>query len=320
MSKSTKIWLWIATGLIVVGLMIGIGVLSMTRGYLTNLATEVYQSNTYEISESYQHISIRTNTADVKFALAEDGKCKVVCYDTEKLRHAVSVQDNTLTVQLNDTRKWYDYLSINWITPTVTVYLPQVAYGALTVQYDTGDVFIPKDFLFETIDISGHTGFVHNLASATGYIKIHTTTGRIMVDDISAQSLDLFTTTGDVSLKHTEAGDVKIDISTGMVRIVETQCKNLTATGNTGHLLMENVQASGKFVLERDTGDVTLTDCDAAEIYIETDTGNVEGSLLSPKVFDAKTDTGSVRVPSTNTGGICKITTDTGNIYIYLTV
>ena len=56
--------------------------------------------------------------------------------------------------------------------------------------------------------------------------------------------------------------------------------------------------------------------CVLAEIYIETDTGSVSGTLLSDKVFLAETDTGRVSVPKTTHGGRCEITTDTGNIRI----
>ena len=59
-----------------------------------------------------------------------------------------------------------------------------------------------------------------------------------------------------------------------------------------------------------------LERCDAAEIMINTDTGDVEGSLLSDKIFAAKSGTGDVEVPETGTGGRCIITTDTGDISI----
>jgi DUF4097 and DUF4098 domain-containing protein YvlB len=56
--------------------------------------------------------------------------------------------------------------------------------------------------------------------------------------------------------------------------------------------------------------------CDASELYIELDTGDVTGSLLSDKVFIAQSDTGRVNVPKSVTGGRCEITTDTGDIKI----
>ena len=58
--------------------------------------------------------------------------------------------------------------------------------------------------------------------------------------------------------------------------------------------------------------------CDAEEIGIKTDTGDVTGSLLSEKVFHARTDTGRIEVPKTTGGGLCEIVTDTGDVRIRL--
>ena len=49
---------------------------------------------------------------------------------------------------------------------------------------------------------------------------------------------------------------------------------------------------------------------------IETDTGDVDGTLLSDKLFLTETSTGDIRVPNTADGGICDIKTDTGDIKI----
>ena len=58
--------------------------------------------------------------------------------------------------------------------------------------------------------------------------------------------------------------------------------------------------------------------CDAGELFIETDTGNVKGSLLSEKIFIVSSDTGRIDVPKSTSGGRCEIETDTGDIKITL--
>ena len=74
--------------------------------------------------------------------------------------------------------------------------------------------------------------------------------------------------------------------------------------------------AAAAFNIKSDTGSVTFNDSDAAEICIITNTGDVNGTLLSEKVFLIETDTGDVNVPKSITGGRCEITTDTGDIDI----
>jgi len=79
---------------------------------------------------------------------------------------------------------------------------------------------------------------------------------------------------------------------------------------------MDGVVATQNLTIIRDTGYIVLNGCDGGEINIQTDTGDINGSLLSEKVFIIETDTGSVKVPNTTTGGKCQITTDTGDIHI----
>ena len=74
--------------------------------------------------------------------------------------------------------------------------------------------------------------------------------------------------------------------------------------------------ATETFTIERSTGDVRFEGSDAAQLFVETDTGDVEGSLLSDKVFLVTTDTGEKDVPNSITGGRCEITTDTGDVRI----
>ena len=92
------------------------------------------------------------------------------------------------------------------------------------------------------------------------------------------------------------------------------ECKNLISGGSTGDIILSGVVAAEKNSITRSTGDIKLDWCDAGEIYIKTDTGDVSGRLLSDKVFFAKTDTGKIKVPKSTSGEVCEIETDTGNI------
>ena len=90
--------------------------------------------------------------------------------------------------------------------------------------------------------------------------------------------------------------------------------KHLTSSGSTGEVNFNNVKIDEKLSVNRSTGDILFTDSDAGEIFIKTDTGDVRGSLISNKIFITSTDTGSVSVPKTTSGGKCEIITDTGDI------
>lgn len=317
MRTRTKVWLIIAAFLVVVGLTIFSSVMSAYNWDFTKLSTGKYETNAYEINEEICGISINTDSADIIFAASDDDSCRVVCYEQENIKHSVDIQEGNLIINIVDDRKWYEYIGINFGVPKITVYVPQGKYGKLSVKSSTSDVEIPKDFQFESIDISGSTGNVKNFASALEAIKIKTGTGNIRVENASANSLELSVSTGEIAVSGvTCKGDIKIDVSTGKANLIDATCKSVISNGNTGDISLKNVIATEKFSIERSTGDVRFDGSDAAEIFVETDTGDIIGTLLSKKVFITQTDTGRIEVPKTTNGGRCEINTDTGDIKI----
>lgn len=297
MNKSLKICLILAICAILSGIII-FGVVMSALGWdFTKLSTVEFETNEYEVSEKFNNITVTVDTADIVFAVSDDEKCRVVCYEETKMLHTVSVESNTLTINVVNEKSWYDYIGLNFSSPKIIVYLPNTEYNSLVVNGDTGNVEIPKDFKFNNMDISIHTGDVNCYASVSESAKIAATTGNIHADGISATSLDLSVSTGDTILSN-------------------IKCQNLTSTGSTGDISLKNVIATEKISVKRSTGDVKFDRSDAGEIIIETNTGNVTGTLLSEKVFITKTNTGKINVPKTTSGGKCEITTSTGNIKI----
>ena len=317
MKKATKVWLTIAALLLAAGLIIFAGGMSILKWDFTKLSSDKYETNSHPIVDEYSDISIVTDIADVEFVISGDSSTSVVCYERINGRHSVSVKDGKLVIELENTKKWYEYIGISLGRPKITVTLPRGEYGTLNVKTSTGKVDIPSALAFENIDMTASTGAVTSRASVTGGVKIKTTTGKITLEDISTGALDLSVSTGNVVLNNVDCGgDINIKVSTGKTEITDTECVNLTSNGSTGSMILTDVIASGKFSLKRSTGDVRLERCDAAELHIKIDTGSVKGSLLSEKVFVAESDTGHINVPKTTSGGVCEISTNTGNINI----
>lgn len=313
MGKIAKIWLMIAIALTVAGCVIFGGVMMATNWDFSKLSTDRYETNEYPIHEAYQNIKIVTDTADISFVPSQNSA--VTCYERKNEKHSVRVEDGTLFIEIGKSKKWYEYIGISFGAPKITLSIPQGEYGDITVKRSTGDVEIPKDYRFASMDIIGSTGDMTGFASVSGNVKIKASTGDIRLENLSAGALDLSVSTGRVTVKDvTCAGDAEIHVTTGRTELTGLTCKQLSSEGDTGKITMHNVIAEGKLSVERSTGDVTLIKCDAGELEIETDTGDVTGSLLSDKIFFAETDTGRVDVPRNTTGGKCEISTDTGDI------
>ena len=298
MNKTTKIWLILASSLLFTGLLIFSTVMSLLNWDFTKLSTVKYQTITHEVTEDFTNIDINVDTADIEFFYTTDSKITVTTREYENSTHSIKVEDSTLKIETLDTRKWYERISLfSFISPKVAVYLPLEEYGKLSIISDTGDVNIPNDLNFSTIDIRCDTGDVTNYASATDYIKIKTSTG-------------------DVKLEKISTNEITIIVSTGDVKVKDVGCKTFTSNGNTGDIYLINLIVDETLYISRSTGNVNFIRCDASKIEVKTDTGDVEGSFVSSKIFITKTSTGDVDVPTTTSGGICKITTSTGDIEI----
>lgn len=317
MGRKTKIWLMIAAFFIMAGCIMFGGVLMAQGLDFMKLSTVQYETNEHTINEAFQNISIVADTSDITFAPSENDRSLAVCHEQKNARHAVAVKDDTLEIKLADTRNWYERIGINFGSPEITVYIPQGEYGELTIKGSTGDVELPRNFQFTSVDISESTGNVTSCASVSEGLKIKTSTGDICVKNVSASTADLSVSTGKVTVSNlTCENDLKVRVSTGRTNMSDVKCRNLISEGTTGDMLLKNVVATEGFSIERSTADVAFDGCDAAEVFVKTSTGDVTGSLLTEKVFITKTNTGRVAVPQTTTGGKCQINTDTGDIKI----
>ena len=316
MKKSVKIWLMTAGLLVIIGALMVTSAACSVNGDFSKLGMVTYERNTYEVGEEFHNVSIYTDTADIRFIRSEGEACKVVCDEREKVKYSVSVEEGTLSIALMDEREWFDYIGISFQTPVVNVYLPKTEYGALLIEESTGDIEIPDVFQFESMDVSVSTGNVTSRASASGDVKIKTSTGDIHVENVTAKAMDLFVSTGKVTASKVVCEDMTVGVSTGDAYLSDISCQSFTSMGSTGDIALKNVIVSEKCSIERSTGDVKFEGFDAVEITITTDTGDVTGALLTGKDFEVETDTGSVKVPQDREGGKCEITTDTGDINI----
>ena len=318
MSKNTKIWLIIAVSLITLGIILFAGLMTMLKFDFKKLSTTKKQTNSYAITEVFSGITINTNTADVNFIESSDGSVSVTCFEEEKEKHNVLVVDGVLVIQINDTRKWFDYISLfNFKKPKITVSIPKGEYGALVINASTGDISVPNAFKFESAFVEVSTGDVDFSSSTMGLLKISGSTSEVNIFDLTADEIDVSVSTGEIDVTNVTCNkNINLKVSTGDSEIKKVTCGNLTTTGSTGDIELEEVIIREKLSIQRSTGDVDFSGCDAGEVSIETDTGDVEGSFVTENIIFATSNTGKVKVPESTAGGKCVIKTDTGRIII----
>lgn len=315
MHKTVRNWLIAAFCLVLFGGIVFTGAMVALGMDFAGLSTVEYETKTHEVQGDFWDIQIAVREADVQLVWAEDGLCRVVCKDREKVNYAVSVTDGMLSVAVQDDRAWYDYIGIFLGQPTVTVYLPRSNYETCWLSTVTGDVSIPKNLSFRELQLGGITGEAECLGRADNLI-VQWGSGDVLIDDCDPRELQVITTTGDVEVRESEIGSVRIKTTTGDVELERITATNCYTECDTGEVFMENVTAVGDLQVITTTGDVELEGCDAGNVEVKTTTGDVSASLLSGKLFTAKSDTGRIRIPDSQPGDECQITTDTGDIYV----
>ena len=240
MKKNVKISILIASILSVVGFLVCAAGLFLMDFDFSKLNTQPIVTNTHEVTEDFAHISIQTNTADVVFAVSEDDNCHVVCNETEKLTHSVRVEGDTLVIQREDHRKWYDHIGISIGEYSVTVYLPRFEYANISIETDTGDVSVGNVNVTENVSIETDTGDVLLRAIEVG------------------NKLTVVTDTGDVTLDRTDAASMAITTDTGDVTGTLLSEKIFFATSDTGKVQVPKSVNGGECEITTDTGDIII--------------------------------------------------------------
>ena len=319
MKNKVNLWLLIGGGLILFGGIIFVITMSFLDWDFKKLSTVEYETNEYEINEAFKNISIDTSTADITLLPSEDEKVKVVAYEVKNINHITKVESGTLKIEKNDSRKWHEKIQLfNFDSAKITVYLPKAPYESLKIDSSSGDVEIPKNFTFGKIEIATNSSDIKCSASSSGLLKIKVSTGDISLDGAFYKEMDIKSSTGDVELLGTACIEkITLSVGTGDINAKTVTCKEFIASGSSSDISLDNVIATSKMQIDTNSGDISLDRCDSLDINLKASTGDIEGSLLSHKEFDADASTGDVKVPPSVLGkGKCYIRTSTGDINI----
>ena len=312
-------------GLIAIPIVIG-SVLLLAGGALFGVALykgsknsqiETKEYDAEVLGSTFNKFDIDLTIADLEFKKAD--AVKVVVDETKYDVHDVSVSDNTLKIVGKDTRKWYEHVfNFNWFDKVrVTVYMPEGHYEDFKVETATGNIVVPADFSFASFEVKASTGNVTSKANVDNDVKIKVSTGNVNLESITTKNINITSSTGNIKLNNdTVSEKIEIDTDTGDIRLDNVTCADYYSHSDTGDLNFVNTNVTNKVEIKNGTGYVKMASSDAATLEIKTSTGNVNLELLSAKIVFAETKTGRKNVPTSTTGGICQITTSTGDIKV----
>ena len=258
MNKMTKIILIAAASLILCGGVIFCIIMSKFNWDFKKLSTTKYTTMSHTITEGLENISIKITTADVILIPTNDKNAKVTCYENVGLTHSVVVEDNTLMIAVEDSRKWYERINIDFNTPTITVYLPEAVYAKLSIDITTGDIVI-KDTEFSQINLKNTTGDCTLTNITCGDLISRGTTGDITLTNVIASgNFTINRTTGDVEFERCDAATLNIKVTTGDIEGTLLSGKTFVAKTTTGDVEVPNPSTGGNCYLQTTTGDIEI--------------------------------------------------------------
>ncbi len=274
--KRTAIAIVIAVVVVSIGAALVFAGLSAIHFDFKKLDRTEYMTNTYDFEGPIRELEVEGRTADVALLPAEDGKCRVVCFENERNRYAVTADQGRLTIRPQGKGSGWNPFGFSFKSPKITVYLPAGAYDLLQAELGTGDMSAEKGLSFETVRIGMDTGDLSMSGVGAGALVVRGGTGDIRLSDMTPETADL-------------------SLSTGRMELTRVVC-------------------TGTLTCKSSTGDIRLTDVDGADVYLTATTGDIEGTILTEKVFSAHANTGKVVVPAGTAGGRCEAETSTGDI------
>ena len=267
------------------------------------LDKHTYTERTVEITDAFENIIV-TKGSDIRLLPSEDGKCRVVFTESNKVTYSSNVEDGTLTIKRVEDRKWYDYFGFNFTSYSVKLYLPETKYNYVNIKTFSGDIELSEGLTFHHVNLDCSSGDIRCYAAIDDNLFAESSSGDMDIKGISpANGITLANTSGDIKLSDIDSA-CKIDISntSGDIIANNISCENLEIRSTSGDATLNSVIASGKIKIKSTSGDIRLDGCDANEFDVRSTSGDIEGTLKSDKVFNVHTTSGDINVPSSVEG------------------
>ena len=231
-----------------------------------------FETQTLDISEQFQNISVNADSANLFFISSNDESCRVVCEKRKKARFSAKVDNNEL--QINFLFRPSNFSIKN---SKITVYLPNTIYNNMIIESDTGDVQIENINVIGDLSIKVDTGDVNIKSCTPSSIKITDDTGNVKIEQASCKTLNIDVGTGHTSLTKTYASEsLNITSDTGNVNFKDCDSNQIFVTTDTGDI-------KGNFLTEKiifarsDTGRIDVPNMTTGgRCELETDTGNIK--------------------------------------------
>lgn len=332
MKNSKRRWLLLAAALVILGAALCQGAYAAMGYDLTKLNSERLETSSDKIEVPFSRISIKASDAKVVLLPSGGKNCWVQCTFWKNEPYTVEVIGRTLTIQ----RAKSPILRLWWFAfgePSILLYLPNSYYEQLNIETGSGNMDLPQDFSFSNAQLKSSSGHISLESRVENKLSAETSSGYLLVNGVSCKEMTLATSSGkgevcyggadrlqiksssgDISLSYLDSGELEAKASSGDISLTGVQLSGDLKISATSGTVSLNICEAGSMKLNTSSGAISLTNCDAGSLELRSSSGDILGSLLSDKRFITKSSSGSIQVPETGSGGVCKVETSSGDI------
>ncbi len=338
MKRSKKGALITALILIGAGIVLGSVCTAITKGDFSMFNTIQYAELNHDVTSPFTSIRIVASDHDVHIIPSPDEGCHLTVITPKRDSVTSEFDCGTLVIEVRNHRAWYEHIGLfNYRSPQIILALPEDSYENLGVQVGSGRIDVSDGFTFREVNLHTGSGNVFATDMNAENLFVDVNSGKIELYNLNVENFtQLEASSGNITLSNVNSdGKIEAEVSSGRITCDDmtvagtidlsassgnTELRNVQADGgiraeaNSGKIEFTNVITEGLMDLSTSSGSIVLEDCDAGELDISTSSGSVKGHLLTDKIFVCDTGSGSIHVPSSTTGGICRIKTGSGSI------
>lgn len=298
-------------------------------------AVERQEKKSVDVTEPFTGLLVQEASADVQLLPSEDGGCRVVYGESEFSRCRVDVENGTLTVvRETEEHSRKGLFSIEDALP-VSIYLPAGDYEALSVTTASGDVKASSRLGFAETAIHTGSGNIRLEDLSAGDLNLSSTSGDVRLENLEAETLSAKTGSGKVKLRGCSAASLKLESSSGDLTVKASSCtgdgqlrtgsgdieledssfRALDLSSTSGEATLSKTACSGSVKAETGSGNIRLRKAAGASFDLRSTSGDVKGSVIGPVDFIVDTSSGSAHTKNGQRGAApCQVKTGSGDV------
>lgn len=313
MKKSKIIWLLVAAGLFLGGIIVATVGLSTVNFHIWELDSQDYIKQTYTTklsADKLNEINVVAQNREVSIVPGDGDKIQITYYDSSKELYRISEEDGKLSVVQEDRRQWYDYIAnFDFSRCDLQIQVPKKFTGDLHLESTNGKIgvgdlgkvgnvecYTTNDAIsLGGLDITGDC----TCTSSNGWVWIHSLTAQ---KNVRLTTSNEEVTIDDCVLK----GTATCRTSNGEVIIDSLKVGALEAYTSNDGITLTNIVCEKSLDAHTSNDNIWVENIDAPDIVLVTDNDNITGTIAGKQadyaIISDATNGHNNLPPETNTG------------------